>query len=105
MACQLASLSVPGPAPVRQPRHQCDQDHYAVSAEQAEDFARAGQPAAEPVDAGVLCHHRAMTTTAPTMMTASTPRAPTRAGRFAGRAGTGLAGGRSTGRDDAGRGA
>ena len=36
----------------RQPRHQRDQDHYAVSAEQAEDFARAGQPAAEPVDAG-----------------------------------------------------
>jgi hypothetical protein len=46
-----------------------------------------------------------MTTTAPAMMTASTPRAPTRAGRFADRAGTGLADGRSTGRAGAGRGA
>jgi hypothetical protein len=46
-----------------------------------------------------------MTRTAPAMMTASTPRAPTRAGRFAGWAGTGLAGGRSKGRDGAGRGA
>jgi hypothetical protein len=45
-----------------------------------------------------------MTRTAPVMMTASTPRAPTRAGRFAGRAGTGRAGGRPTGRDGAGRG-
>jgi hypothetical protein len=51
---------------------------------------------------GVLCHHRAMTMIAPAMMTASTPRAPTRTGRFPGRAATGLAGGR---RDGAGRGA
>jgi hypothetical protein len=36
-----------------------------------------------------------MTMTAPAMMTASAPRAPIRAGRFPGRAGTGLAGGRS----------
>jgi len=39
------------------------------------------------------------------MMTATTPRAPIRAGRFPGRAGAGLAGGRPEGRDAAGRGA
>jgi hypothetical protein len=42
-----------------------------------------------------------MTMTAPVMMTASTPRAPIRTGRFPGRAGARLAGGRSKGRDGA----
>src|SRR5579859_1098977 len=101
IACQRASWSVPRP---RSSGGSRDISATRTTTPYPQSRPRTSpapvsQPPS-PLAPGVLCHHSATTTAPPATMTASRPRGPTRAGRFWGRTGAGLASGR---RDEPGR--